>query len=175
MPQSGLVFAPEREQIYTIFSTSQWMPAIDEPDARATLRLRLTMPREWTGAASGRHVSRRLVSPDKALVEWRLERPMPTYTFGFAIGAFDEMSVARPRVAMRYLARGFSREDLQRVFDESARMISFFAERSGVPYPGDTYAQALVSRTAGQEMAGLSLFSRGVRPRRHRRSFGDRV
>ena len=31
MPSSGLVFNAEREQIYTVFSTSQWMLALDDP------------------------------------------------------------------------------------------------------------------------------------------------
>jgi aminopeptidase N len=87
VPSFGLVFNVEREQIYTVFSTSQWMPALDAPSARATLRLRVVTPREWTGAASGRHVSRRLVASDKAVVEWRVERPVPTYTFGFAVAS----------------------------------------------------------------------------------------
>ena len=27
-PTSGLVFAPEREQLYTVFTTAQWMPSV---------------------------------------------------------------------------------------------------------------------------------------------------
>jgi aminopeptidase N len=158
-PTFGLVFVPEREQIYTIFSTSQWMVAIDDPAARATLRLRHTKPRDWIGAASGRHVSRRLVSSDKAVIEWRVDRPVPTYTFGFVIGKFDAVEGRASRVALRHLARGFSPDDLRRVFDETPRMIAFFEERAGVAYPGDTYSQALVERTAGQEMAALSIVS----------------
>ena len=159
MPAFGLVFNAEREQVYTVFSTSQWMIALDDPDARATLRLRLTIPREWKGAASGRHVSRRLSGPDKQLIEWRQDRPVPTYTFGFAVGGFSEVTEIAAGVTLQYLGRGFSAEDLRRVFDESARMIAFFAERAGVAYPGTTYSQALVARTAGQEMAGLSIVS----------------
>jgi len=159
MPSSGLVFVPEREQVYTIFSTSQWMIAVDDPDVRATLRLRIVMPREWTGAASGRHVSRRLASREKAVVEWRVDRPVPTYTFGFAVGRFEEIEERGSHVGLRYLARGMSREEVRRVFDESARMMAFFEERAGVAYPGATYSQVLVARTAGQEMAGLSILS----------------
>ena len=159
MPAFGLVFNAEREQVYTVFSTSQWMIALDDPDARATLRLQLTIPLEWKGAASGRHVSRRLSGPDKQIIEWRQERPVPTYTFGFAVGGFSEITEIAAGVTMQYLGRGFSAEDLRRVFNESGRMITFFAERAGVAYPGTTYAQALVARTAGQEMAGLSIFS----------------
>ena len=158
-PSSGLVFEPEREQIYTIFSTSQWMVALDEPDARATLRLRLTIPRDWIAAASGREVSRRDASPTERIVEWHLDRPVPTYTFGFAAGAFSEVSERASGVTLRYLGRGVSQSDLQRIFSESPRMIAFFEERSGVRYPGAAYTQALVARTAGQEMAGVSIVS----------------
>jgi aminopeptidase N len=158
-PKSGIVFVPEREQIYTIFSTSQWMVALDDPDARATLRLRLTIPQQWTGAASGRHVSRRVVSQNRAIIEWRVDRPMPTYTFGFAVGRFDDVEEHGSGVTLTYFARGLSRDDVRRVFDESARMIAFFEQRAGVAYPGRTYSQVLVERTAGQEMANLSIFS----------------
>ena len=38
-------------------------------------------------------------------------------------------------------------------------MAGFFEERAGVPYPGDSYAQALVATSGGQELAGLSHMS----------------
>ena len=72
-PPSGLIFAPEREQIYTLFATSQWMPALDDPDHRATLRLRVMVRRGWTVAASGHEVSRQSVSPEMDRAEWRLD------------------------------------------------------------------------------------------------------
>ena len=174
-PASGLVFSPDHEQIYTLFSTSQWMIALDDPDARATLRLRLTMPRGWAGVASGREVSRREMAADTTLMEWRQDRPVPTYTFGFAIGAFTDVTERASGVTMRYLGRGFSAADLRGVFAESGRMLAFFEQRAGVPYPGETYAQALVARTAGQEMAGLSRLLGGVWPCGHCRPFADRI
>jgi aminopeptidase N len=60
---------------------------------------------------------------------------------------------------LQYLAAGFSEREIRNVFGESARMLAFFAERAGVPYPAATYSQALVARTVGQEMAGLSVVS----------------
>jgi aminopeptidase N len=99
------------------------------------------------------------VAEGKMQMEWQLDRPAPTYTFGFAIGAFSEASDHSSRVALRYLGRDFTDADLRRVFSETAQVLSFFEQRSGVPYPGDAYVQALVARTAGQEMAGLSIVS----------------
>ena len=48
---------------------------------------------------------------------------------------------------------------MRTIFGESRQMLRFFEDRSGVPYPSQTYSQALVARTAGQEMAGLSVVS----------------
>lgn len=158
-PTSGLVFAPERQQLYTIFTTPQWMPVVDRPDARATFRLRLHVPRSWSGAGAGREVSRRGISDGVDVVEWVQEKPVPAYTFGFAVGGFSEVTERESDVTLRYFANGFSRDEIEKIFGESRQMLRFFEERSGVPYPGSTYAQALVARTAGQEMAGLSVVS----------------
>ena len=158
-PTSGLVFVPERAQLYTIFTTPQWMPSVDDPDARATFRLRLHVPRSWTGAAAGRQMSRRAVSADVDAVEWLQDRPMPAYTFGFAVGRFSEVIDRESGVTLQYFASGFSPGEMRAIFGESRQMLRFFEERSGVPYPWRTYAQALVARTAGQEMAGLSVVS----------------
>jgi len=35
-PKSGIKFFPEQNQIYTVFSTSQWMPCVDAPSDSAT-------------------------------------------------------------------------------------------------------------------------------------------
>ena len=43
-PRFGLEFAPARNEVYTIFSTDQWMPSINAPDERATLMLALRLP-----------------------------------------------------------------------------------------------------------------------------------
>jgi aminopeptidase N len=153
------VFVPEREQLYTIFTTAQWMPSVDAPEARATFRLRLHIPRAWTGAAAGRELSRHAASDGSDVVEWLQDRPVPAYTFGFSVGRFSEATDREAGVTLRYFANGFTPDEMRKIFAESRQMLRFFEERSGVPYPSPTYAQALVARTAGQEMAGLSVVS----------------
>ena len=174
MPASGLVFNVEREQIYTVFATSQWMVALDDPDARATLRLRLTCHGHGSAPrAVGRSLDADLdgQAPHGMAPGW----PVPTYTFGFVVGALSEVTERAGNVTLQYVGRHATAGDLKRTFDESARMIAFFEQRAGVSYPGDTYAQALVARTVGQEMAGLSIFSEEYRPRGHCRSLRDRA
>jgi len=43
-PKYGIRFFPERQQVYTIFSTSQWMVCVDDPSDKATLTFKLILP-----------------------------------------------------------------------------------------------------------------------------------
>jgi aminopeptidase N len=40
-PKYGIRFFPDRQQVYTVFSTSQWMVCIDDPADKATLTFKL--------------------------------------------------------------------------------------------------------------------------------------
>ncbi|MGA6149545.1 M1 family metallopeptidase [Stenotrophomonas sp. NPDC077461] len=156
-PAFGLEFAPAREEVYTIFSTSQWMPSVDAPDERATLSLSLTLPAGLLATGTGRALAPRTLADGRVQHRWALETPMPGYVYGFAAGRYREV-VQPGRVALRYLSAERSPDELRRVFAPTADMLAFFAERAGLPYRGD-YQQALVARTIGQELAGVSLLS----------------
>jgi len=145
--------------VYTIFSTLQWMVADVAPRHRATFHLALVVPHGWTVMATGRETGRRRLDGQRDVSEWRLERPAPTYTFGFVAGELTSVSERVGNVTLQFAARGLTREQLTRVFADSQQMLAFFRERAGLAYPGDRYAQALVPETIGQEMSGLSVFS----------------
>lgn len=153
--RSGLQFPPDRSQVYTIFTTSDWMVSVDAPHDRATLRLRVTLPAALTAAGVGAEARVSAPTNGRRVHEWRLDRPMPTYTFGFAAGPFTAAADGR----QRYLGDGFSAAELRTVFAATGAMLRFFERRAGVPFPHDTYTQVLVARTVGQEMSGLSLLS----------------
>jgi aminopeptidase N len=159
-PRFGLQFAPERSQVYTSFSTSQWLVCIDAPDERATLDLSVALPADLRAAGSGRLITTRRRADGIVVHEWQQYRPMPSYTFGFAAGKFDEVTTRDRRVGYRYLGAAFaSPRELERVFADTPDMVRFFASRAGVYYPHASYTQVLVANTAGQELAGLALLS----------------
>lgn len=158
-PRYGLEFAPEKSEVYTIFSTSQWMPCVDAPDDRATLRLTLVLPRGLTAIANGRPVRDHPMAGNLVAQEWILDRPVPTYTMGFAAGRFQVAEERRGKTRLRFLSADLSAPDLHRVFADTRDMLDFFEARSGVRYPAATYTQALVEDTIGQELAGFSLMS----------------
>ena len=87
-PRSGIRFFPEQNQIYTLFSTSQWMPCVDAPDDRAAFRLNLILPKDLKITANGRLLKQRDLPGNKVSSEWEQKTPIPTYIFGFAAGNF---------------------------------------------------------------------------------------
>lgn len=158
-PKFGLQFHPERRQVYTLFSTAQWLVGIDAPDERATLDLSVALPTGLKAVGNGYLVGRRSLGNGIELHRWRQTVPMPAYTYGFAAGPFEEASDRGSRVRLRYLGAGYSQSELRRIFADSGDMLRYFERRAGVPYPGGVYTQALVARTIGQELAGFSLMS----------------
>jgi hypothetical protein len=56
-PRFGMQFFAERAQVYTVFSTSQWLVCVDAPDDRATLNLSVVLPAGLTMVASGKLVA----------------------------------------------------------------------------------------------------------------------
>uniref|UniRef100_UPI00289B093F M1 family aminopeptidase n=1 Tax=Stenotrophomonas sp. TaxID=69392 RepID=UPI00289B093F len=157
-PTFGLVFAPEREEVYTIFSTSQWMPSVDAPDERATLDLSVTLPPGLRATGTGRALPTRTLADGRLEHHWRLDTPMPGYVYGFAAGRYQQAMQQHGAVQLRFLSVERTPSQLRTVFARTGDMLDFFAARAGLPYRGD-YQQALVANTIGQEMAGVSLMS----------------
>jgi aminopeptidase N len=138
----------ERRQRYqdlafTAFHTDRWLPCRMDPGDKATMDLSLAVPKGWTVA--------------KAVTD----TPQAAYLFGFVAGRFVESTARAGNVTLRFLvpeARAAQRAD---IFAATEPALDFFARVAGLPYPGSTYTQAIVPKTPGQELAGLSLLSDG--------------
>ncbi len=157
-PGYGMQMHPGYPQIYTLFSTSQWMPVVDAPDERASLELGVRLPPELGFAGNGVEISSAQQPDGKRLHRWKLDREVPSYVYGFAAAPFTETILAG-EIGTRLLGVGFTVEELQKIFVNTGDMLDYFASRAGVAYPDTQYTQVLVVETIGQELAGLSFLS----------------
>src|SRR6185503_7272108 len=107
-PKFGIRFFPDRQQVYTIFSTSQWMVCVDDPADKATLTFKLILPATLTPIANGRLVSQRELPDQKRVSEWEQRTPIPTYVFGFAAGPFHVVKEKRRNVELQYLTANYT-------------------------------------------------------------------
>ena len=94
-PRFGIRFFPDRQQVYTVFSTSQWMVCVDDPADKATLNFKLILPANLTPIANGELVSQRELPNNKRVSEWQQRTPTSTYIFGFAAGPFQVVKEKR--------------------------------------------------------------------------------
>ena len=163
----GLRFDADIQQVATAFSTSQWMPCLDDPSVRASFTLTLLLPPQLVSIGNGS--PRPLVQRSDRLSQhvWQLDVPMPSYLYGFAAGPFAQAQETVGQTTLQYFGpQPFTPESLQQVFVETSDMLAFYEKRSGVPYPLSAYRQVLLAGPAAQEMAGYSVM--GVR-------YGNRV
>jgi aminopeptidase N len=157
-PIRGVRFLPEQQQVFTVFSTSQWLVCLDSPNERATIRLTVVAPSSWTVVANGRETRRQPLPDGRTSHEFRDDRPVPSYTFGFAAGRFDVLAGHHKQVGLSYVTSGLSSDEVHRVFDDTPDMLTFFESTAGLPYPEPIYAQVLTGGAGldGQEMSGFS-------------------
>lgn len=158
-PSSGLRFDRETLQVSTAFSTSQWMPCLDDPAVRTPLRMTLRLPTGLVSVANGVPVVPQAQPDGKVHHVWIMEQAMPSYLYGFAAGKFAVAEQAVESATLKYYGPSslFDTSKLQQVFADSADMLAFFTKRSGVDYPMPAYSQVLLMGPAAQEMAGFSV------------------
>ena len=155
-PRYGIRFFPDRQQVYTIFSTSQWMVCVDDPADRATLTMKLILPATLTAVAPGELVSQRDLPDNKRIYEWRQKSPIPTYIFGFAVGPFRTVKQRHRNVELQYLATNYSDAEVRCIFRDTPDMLDFFEHRAGVKYADKTYTQVLAAGGVEQEMSSFT-------------------
>jgi aminopeptidase N len=155
-PKYGIRFFPDRQQVYTIFSTSQWMVCVDDPSDKATFSFKLILPANLTPIANGQLISERAVPNNKRASEWEQKTPIPTYIFGFTAGPFHVVKEKHGNVEFQYLATNFNETELRRIFRDTPDMLTFFEDRAGVKYSDKTYTQVLAAGNVAQEMSSFA-------------------
>ena len=155
-PRYGIRFFPDRQQVHTLFSTSQWMVCNDDPADKATFFLNLILPAGLTPVASGGLISQRPVADNKQLTEWLQKTPIPTYIFGFAAGPFNVVKEKHKNVEFQYFSTNYSEAEVRRIFRATPDILDFFEDRSGVKYHDNRYTTVLAAGGVEQEMGSFT-------------------
>src|SRR5688572_6616491 len=126
-PRRGLSFVPDASQVSASFATSQWLPVVDDPSERATLDLTLVLPPDrqlQTAASGGLAESAWSLDNGKVADRWVLDRPMPSYLYGFAAGPFAGAFEDAGGVWLGYFGPPtLSTEQLARIFIATPDML----------------------------------------------------
>ncbi|MCK9486418.1 MAG: HEAT repeat domain-containing protein [Dehalococcoidia bacterium] len=154
-PRRGLYFNqpeqayPDRPvQVWTqgqAEDSAHYFPCFDFPGEKFTTEMLITVPNTWTAISNGRLDA---VAEDRRrrtkTFHWKQERPHPAYLVTLVAGEFDEVTADAGGVPVQYYGQPGSSDDLQRAFGRTPKMIEYFAEKIGVPYPWAKYATVAV-------------------------------
>ena len=155
------------EFLYTLFVPDRAhfsLPVFDQPDLKAPVSWTLRLPAGWKALANAPLVE---ASPTLEGVTLRFapSRPLPTYLFAFVAGEFSLEEAVVDGRAMTMLHRETDAERMERnrgeIFRLHAAALAWLEEYTGIPYPFDSFAFALIPafQYGGMEHPGAILYN----------------
>lgn len=152
-PQRGLYFiAPTQHypnkptQVWTQGEDEDsrfWFPCFDYPGQLATSEIRVKVPKPLIAISNGELIATQELD-NHTTYHWLQQQVHPTYLMTLAVGDFAEIRDEwQGKPVTYYVEKGYE-EDGRRSMGKTPRMIEFFSEKFGYPYPFPKYAQVCV-------------------------------
>jgi aminopeptidase N len=123
---------------------SKWFPTIDKPNERFTHSIRLTVPDTMVSVSNGKLVKQENLGNGLRKDHWEMNQPHAPYLVAIAIGDFGKVESAYGNVPLGYYVEKGYEKGASKVFENTPKMISFFEEKLGVPFPWQKYDQIVV-------------------------------
>ncbi len=152
-PQRGLYFIHPNEdypnkptQVWTQGEDEDsrfWFPCFDYPGQLATSEIRVRVPKPFIAISNGRLIHTE-EDGDCKTYHWSQEQIHPTYLMTLAVGDFAEIQDEWHDRPVTYYVEKRREEDARRSMGKTPRMIEFFSDKFGYPYPFPKYAQVCV-------------------------------
>lgn len=141
---------------------SEWAPMWDYPNDFATSETRTTVPSEWTVIGNGDLIHKE-ARDGKTTYHWRMMRPHATYLISLVGGPLTIVEDMWRTTPLIYAVPRGLEHLIAPSFDDTPRMMNFFYEAIGVPYPWGKYAQnAVYDFGGGMENVSASTLGEGA-------------
>jgi aminopeptidase N len=152
-PQRGLYFVlpdehyPQKPvQVWTQGEDEDsrfWFPCFDYPGQLTTSEIRVSVPQQHTAISNGELISVDLEG-DRKIYHWLQKQVHPTYLMTLAVGDFAELKDEWNSKPVTYYVEKGREKQAQISMGKTPRMIEFFSQTYGYPYPFPKYAQVCV-------------------------------
>ena len=153
-------FAPQIWSLGQLEDHRHWFPVWDYPNDRATFEGRFRVGHGMVVVSNGELVESQDLGQGWRAYHWRLEQEIPTYLIAIAAGHWERYADEWRGIPVEYyVAPGTGEEKARRAFGETPRMLEFFANLLGVPFPYPKYAQVAVTgfTWGGMENASITI------------------
>ena len=154
------------DYLYTLFvpdRASTVFPCFDQPDMKATYRLKLTVPEQWVAVSNTVEESEKIANGRKTIMFGPTE-PLSTYLFAFAAGKFEYQSYTEDG---RTIGAYYRETDPDRIaqlpdiFKEVMASLKWQEEFSAQPYPFAKYDLVILPgfQFGGMEHTGATFYN----------------
>lgn len=117
-----------------------WFPNFDYPNEKSTSEIICHVPSEMTVLSNGRLVSTEEADGVKS-VHWKQELPHASYLICLAAGYFAELTDQAGDIPLAFYSQPSLAEHAKNSFADTAKIMEFYQQEIGVPYPWHKYYQ----------------------------------
>lgn len=125
-------------------SNSHWMATIDKPNSRFTLQVEMTVADSLTTLSNGALVKQQKHPGGMRTDTWKMDKPIQAYAAMMAIGKFSVIKDKWRGKEVNYYVEPEYAPHARAMFRNTTEMLSFFSQKTGVPYPWNKYSQVVV-------------------------------
>ncbi|MGH7133386.1 MAG: M1 family metallopeptidase [Phycisphaerales bacterium] len=153
-------------------ANSYWFPCHDFPNEKLTTEIIATVPADYLVVSNGRLLAHEVLpgvngdSVGRGKWHWLQDKPHAAYLVTLVVGKFDVADLggpdsARPGLPMSVYSYPGSKEDVEKIFANTPKMVKLFEEVFDEPYPWDKYDQVIVRnfRWGGMENTSATTLS----------------
>lgn len=152
-PQRGIYFISPDEyyphkptQVWTQGEDEDsryWFPCFDFPGQLATSEIIVQVPPDYIAISNGELIKTE-EKDGKTVYHWLQPQPHPPYLIALAVGKFAIIEEQWQDIPVVYYVEKGREKQAKISLGKTPRMIQFFSERYGYPYPYEKYAQTCV-------------------------------
>ncbi len=125
-------------------SASAWFPTLDSPNQKTTQRLCITVSDTLKTLSNGLLVASEKLTGGLRRDCWELHQPHTPYLFALVVGNFEVIRDKWRDKELYYYMEPDWVPHTSTIFGNTPRMIEYFSQLLGVPFPWPKYGQVIV-------------------------------
>ena len=125
-------------------ASSAWFPTIDKPNQKTTAEIAMTVPSKYVTLSNGKLFSQKANTNGTRTDVWKMDLPHSPYLFMMAVGDFKIIKDTWKGKEVSYYLEPKYAPYAKNIFGKTPKMMEFFSNVTGVPYPWNKYAQIVV-------------------------------
>ncbi len=124
--------------------SQHWFPCFDYPNERSTSEVICHVPSDMTVLSNGRKESEIIDDNGLKSVHWLQDKPHVNYLICLVAGHFQQLEKQHGELKLGFYSQPSVAEHASNTFDETERMMKFFEEEIGFPFPWAKYDQVTI-------------------------------